>query len=101
MNKELLQQTLDALLRVSPSSGVAWNKHQDAIRALHEALAQPVNKPVATSAGFTTWSQESLVRFAQDARDRLLEQHDSIERLQGDIKDAMKAYRELLRREVH
>ena len=42
---------------------------------------------------FETWSYENLVKFAQDSHQRMQEQHDYIQQLQNDLKDAIAAYR--------
>jgi hypothetical protein len=46
---------------------------------------------------FDTWSQENLAKFAEEAYAKMQEQQDRIEQLQNDLKDAIKAYRELLK----
>jgi hypothetical protein len=46
---------------------------------------------------FETWEYENLVKFAQEASKKLQEQHDQIQRLQNDVKDAIRAYRELIK----
>ena len=46
---------------------------------------------------FNTWSQENLAKFAAEAYTKMQEQQDHIEQLQNDLKDAIKAYRELLK----
>lgn len=51
-------------------------------------------------ADFDSWSKESLVRFAQDATQRMGEQTQRIETLQTDLRAAMRAYRELVSRET-
>ena len=43
---------------------------------------------------FESWSHENLVKFAKDAYRMLQTQHDRIQQLQNDFKDAIKAYRE-------
>ena len=43
------------------------------------------------------WSQENLVKFAKEAYVKMQEQQDHIEQLQNDLKDAIKAYRELIK----
>lgn len=48
-------------------------------------------------ADFTTWTQESLAKFAQDANDKMIEQNEHLEQLQRDVKDAIEAYRGLMR----
>ena len=47
---------------------------------------------------FKTWSQENLAKFAQEANDKMIQQNDRIEQLQRDVKDALQAYRDLLRK---
>ena len=46
---------------------------------------------------FKTWSHENLAKFAAEAYAKMQEQQDQIEHLQNDLKDAIKAYRELLK----
>jgi hypothetical protein len=46
---------------------------------------------------FDTWSRENLVKFAEEAYAKMQEQQERIEHLQSDLKDAIKAYRELLK----
>jgi hypothetical protein len=46
---------------------------------------------------FKTWTQENLAAFAQQANDKLVEQDDRIQQLQCDLKDAIEAYRALMR----
>jgi conjugal transfer/entry exclusion protein len=46
---------------------------------------------------FDTWSQENLAKFAAEAYKKMQQQNDQIQQLQNDLKDAMKAYRELLK----
>lgn len=43
------------------------------------------------------WSHASLVKFAQDAYVRMQQDHQTIEQLRLDLKDAMKLLRETLR----
>jgi hypothetical protein len=49
-------------------------------------------------ADFTTWSQANLAKFSQDANDKMIEQNERIEQLQRDVKDAIEAYRALMRK---
>ena len=42
---------------------------------------------------FETWSYENLVKFAKESHQRMQEQHDYIQQLQNDLKDAIAAYR--------
>lgn len=44
---------------------------------------------------FEVWSRETLVAFAKEANEKLLEQNERIQQLEQDLKDAIKAYREL------
>jgi hypothetical protein len=46
---------------------------------------------------FETWRQENLAKFAAEAYVKMQEQHDQIQQLQNDLKDAIKAYRELIK----
>jgi hypothetical protein len=46
---------------------------------------------------FDTWSQENLAKFAAEAYAKMQEQDDRIQHLQNDLKDAINAYRELLK----
>jgi len=47
---------------------------------------------------FRTWSQENLAEFAHQANDKMIQQNERIEQLQRDVKDALQAYRDLLRK---
>jgi hypothetical protein len=47
---------------------------------------------------FRTWSQENLAEFAYQANDKMIQQNERIEQLQRDVKDALQAYRDLLRK---
>ena len=46
---------------------------------------------------FETWSHENLVKFAAEAYQKMQEQQDHIEQLQNNLKDAIKAYREVMK----
>jgi hypothetical protein len=46
---------------------------------------------------FATWRLENLAKFAEEAYDKLRQQHEEIEHLKLDLKAAMEAYRTLLR----
>ena len=46
---------------------------------------------------FETWSQANLAKFATDAYAKMQQQQDQIEQLQNDLKDAIKAYREVIK----
>ena len=47
---------------------------------------------------FKTWTQENLAAFAQQANDKMVEQDDRIQQLQCDLKDAIAAYRALMKK---
>ena len=47
---------------------------------------------------FKTWTQENLAQFAEEANAKMIEQNERIEQLQRDVKDAIEAYRALLRK---
>jgi hypothetical protein len=47
---------------------------------------------------FKTWSRENLDQFAYEAYMKLQEQEDLIQQLHCDLKDAIEAYRVLMRR---
>jgi hypothetical protein len=47
---------------------------------------------------FRTWTQENLAKFAKEANDKMVEQNERIEQLQRDLKDAIEAYRALMRK---
>lgn len=46
---------------------------------------------------FETWSHENLANFAKDAYTMMQQQQDRIEQLQCELKDALEAYRAMLR----
>ena len=46
---------------------------------------------------FYTWSPENLAKFATEANAKMAEQHDRIQQLQCELKDAINAYRELVK----
>ena len=46
---------------------------------------------------FEAWAYKNLVAFAKEANEKLLEQDARIQELQQDLKDAIKAYRELIK----
>ena len=47
---------------------------------------------------FDTWTQKNLAQFAKEANDKMAEQNDRIQQLQCDLKDALEAYRALMRK---
>jgi hypothetical protein len=49
---------------------------------------------------FKTWSRENLDQFATEAYIKLQEQEDLIQQLNCDLKDAIEAYRVLMRRDT-
>jgi hypothetical protein len=48
---------------------------------------------------FETWTHENLANFAKDAYAMMQQQQDRIEQLQCELKDAIEAYRAMLRKE--
>ena len=46
---------------------------------------------------FATWDRAVLDKFALEAYLRLQEQQDQLEQLRGDLKDAIEAYRAVMR----
>jgi hypothetical protein len=44
---------------------------------------------------FESWTHENLVKFAYDAYRMLQTQDDQLQQLRNDLKDAIKAYREV------
>lgn len=46
---------------------------------------------------FYSWSPENLAKFATEANAKMAEQHDRIQQLQCELKDAIEAYRAVLR----
>ena len=46
---------------------------------------------------FSTWDRAVLDKFAFEAYLRLREQQDQLEQLRGDLKDAIEAYRAVMR----
>ena len=44
-----------------------------------------------------SWSQENLDKFAQESYIKIQQQQDYIEQLQNDLKDAINAYRSLIK----
>ena len=47
---------------------------------------------------FATWDRVVLDKFALEAYLRLQEQQDQLEQLRGDLKDAIEAYRAVIRK---
>ena len=47
---------------------------------------------------FKTWTHENLAQFAQESNDKMVAQNERIEQLQRDVKDAIEAYRALMRK---
>ena len=47
---------------------------------------------------FKIWTQENLAQFAEEANNKMVEQNERIEQLQRDVKDAIEAYRALMRK---
>lgn len=49
---------------------------------------------------FNTWDRATLDKFAYESYAALQQQDDQIQQLQCDLKDAIEAYRELMRRGI-
>jgi hypothetical protein len=47
---------------------------------------------------FSTWTHENLAKFAEESYARIVNQAEQIEFLQRDKKDAIEAYRSLMRK---
>jgi hypothetical protein len=47
---------------------------------------------------FQSWQPATLVKFAHDAYDKMREQDDQLQQMRQDLKTALEAYRDLLRR---
>ena len=47
---------------------------------------------------FKTWTQENLAQFAEEANNKMVQQDERIQQLQRDLKDAIEAYRALMRK---
>lgn len=70
-------------------------------KALHyavESAPMDINSLRKNMPNFKTWTQENLAQFAQGANDKMVEQNERIEQLQRDVKDAIEAYRALMRK---
>ena len=50
---------------------------------------------------FDTWTQKNLAQFAKEANDKMTQQNERIQQLQCDLKDAIEAYRALMRKAEH
>jgi len=58
-----------------------------------------MSRPSLTEApDFQSWQPATLAKFAQDAYAKMQEQQDEIMHLRQDLKTAINAYRDLLRR---
>ena len=80
--------------------GVLW-KTQETKQALLYAAASAAtgtNLQRKNMSNFRTWSQENLAEFAQEANNKMIQQNDRIEQLQCDLKDAIAAYRKLMKK---
>lgn len=70
-------------------------------KVLHYAVE---NAPMDTNSSrknmpdFKTWTHENLAQFAEAANTKMVEQNERIEQLQCDLKDAIEAYRALMRK---
>jgi hypothetical protein len=57
-----------------------------------------INLQRKNMSNFRTWTQENLAEFAHQANEKMVEQDDRIQQLQCDLKDAIAAYRALMRK---
>ena len=57
-----------------------------------------INLQRKSMSNFRTWTQENLAEFAHQANKKMVEQDDRIQQLQCDLKDAIAAYRALMRK---
>ena len=57
-----------------------------------------INLQRKSMSNFRTWTQENLAEFAHQANEKMVEQDDRIQQLQCDLKDAIAAYRALMRK---
>ena len=46
---------------------------------------------------FYSWDKQTLVKFAEESREGLLEREKEIDQLKADLKVAIEAYRQLMR----
>jgi hypothetical protein len=69
-----------------------------AIHCAAESAATAINLLRKNMSNFKTWTQENLAAFAQQANEKMIQQNDRIEQLQCDLKDAIEAYRALMRK---
>ena len=51
-------------------------------------------------ADFSQWTHENLAKFAREAQLKLLQQEQEIGHLRQDLKDAIRAYRDLMRKDA-
>ena len=63
-----------------------------------ESAATAINSQRKNMSNFKTWTQENLAAFAEEANEKMIQQNDRIEQLQCDLKDAIAAYRVLMRK---
>jgi hypothetical protein len=63
-----------------------------------ESAATAINSQRKNMSNFKTWTQENLAAFAEEANAKMVEQDDRIQQLQRDLKDAIEAYRALMRK---
>ena len=52
----------------------------------------------AVTPTFSTWTHENLAKFAEESYARIVDQSEQIEFLRRDVKDAIEAYRALMRK---
>lgn len=69
-----------------------------AIRYAAASAATAINLLRKNMSNFKTWTQENLAQFAEESNNKMTEQNERIEQLQRDVKDAIEAYRALMRK---
>ncbi len=70
-------------------------------KAIHYAAASAataINLQRKSMSNFKTWTQENLAEFAYQANIKMIQQNERIQQLQCDLKDAIEAYRALMRK---
>jgi hypothetical protein len=55
---------------------------------------------MSTPPNFAAWNPQTLAKFAHEAYLQLQTQHDLIQQLMADKKDAIEAYRSLIKHDV-
>lgn len=64
-----------------------------------EAKSMLIAKQSLNRVMFEVWEHQTLVDFCYAAEAKLIEQDDQIQQLQCDLKDAIQAYREVIKKQ--